>query len=419
MSASTGFSYYAKYTLAILITGIVAGVVGLFLSLLLHVVQHVAFGYDLKHIFSDDNFLVAVNASSPLRRIIALTVCGLVVGIGWWLLLRYAKKIISIDQAVKEPPHRMPVLTTIINGFLQMITVGLGSPLGRELAPREVSSALMGWLSTKLGLTEADTKVIVACAAGAGLSAVYNIPLAGALFTLEVLLVSFKWNYIAPAIFTATLAAVISWIGSGNTHQYQVAYMTLSYSFVIWSILVGPIIGIAAYYFVQVTSYAKKNAPKDSRLIPMALVNFILVGFLAVPYPELLGNGKEPLQLGFDGSLSIQLVAILLCIRFVITVSSLRAGAKGGLLTPGLMHGALIAILLGSVWNIFLPSAPMGAYAIIGATAFLACSMKMPITAIVLVLELTRANHDSLIPILFAVIGAIVMFNLLKQLHTK
>lgn len=417
MSAPTSLSYYAKYFLAIFITGVIAGIIGLLLSLLLHVVQHVAFGYDLLHIFSEDNFLEAVNAASPLRRIISLVVCGLVVGLGWWLL-RYAKKILSIDQAVKEPPHRMPVIATLIHGLLQMITVGLGSPLGRELAPREVSSALMGWFSAKLGLTEADAKIIVACAAGAGLSAVYNIPLAGALFTLEVLLVSFKWNCVAPALFTATLAAVISWLGFSNTHQYQVAYMNLSYSLVIWSVLVGPIIGIAAYYFVQATTYAKKNAPKDAQLIPLALINFTLIGVLAVPYPELLGNGKEPLQLGFDGTLSIQLVATLLFIRFVVTVSSLRVGAYGGLLTPGLMHGALLAILLGSLWNMFFPIAPMGAYAIIGATAFLACSMKMPITAIVLVLELTRANHDSLIPILFAVIGAISMFNLIKKLQS-
>lgn len=416
MPLSSFIRYYIKFLMAMLLTGIIAGLVGLVLSLILHFVQHIAFGYNLHEVFSTDNFLEAVNASSSSRRILALGICGLIVGIGWWLLYRYGKKIITIDQAVKNEPHQMPVFTTLIHGLLQMVSVGLGSPLGRELAPREVSASFTGILSHKLGLTEPDIKIMVACGAGAGLAAVYNVPLAGALFTLEVLLMSARWQCVVPAIFTSALAAVIAWVGLGDEQQYHIEAMRLSYSLVAWSILIGPIIGIAAFYFVKVTTAAKKAAPKDAKLIPLALINFLLIGVLAIPYPELLGNGKEPLQLGFDGSLTIQLVATLLVIRFIITVSSLRVGAKGGLLTPGLMHGALIAILLGSLWNYVFPAASMGTYAIIGATAFLACSMKMPLTAVVLVLELTRINHDSLIPILFALVGAIGMFSLLNKL---
>lgn len=407
--------YYTKFLIAMVFTGMIAGLVGLILSLLLHVFQHIAFGYNLYEVFSTENFLEAVNSSPPLRRVLALVACGFVVGVGWWALNRYSKPFVSIEQAVKKEPHQMPIFTSLVHGLLQMISVGLGSPLGRELAPREVSASFTGWLSLKMGLTEPDIKIMVACGAGAGLAAVYNVPLAGALFTLEVLLLNVRWQCIAAALFTSALAAVIAWSGLGNEHQYHVAQMKLSYSLVIWAVLIGPIIGLAAFYFVKATSAAKKAAPKNAKLIPAALINFLFIGLLAIPYPELLGNGKEPLQLGFDGALSIQLVATLLVIRFIVTVTSLRVGAKGGLLTPGLMHGALIAILCGSLWNYLFPAAPMGAYAIIGATAFLACSMKMPITAMVLVLELTQTNHDSLIPMLFAVVGAIGMFNLLKH----
>lgn len=419
MSLPSSVRYTIKFLMAMILTGVIAGLVGLVLSLILHVVQHIAFGYNLNEVFSTDNFLEAVNASSPLRRVLALVACGVVVGVGWWALYRYGKKTMTIEQAVKNEPHQMPVFTTVVHGLLQMVSVGLGSPLGRELAPREVSASFVGWLSQKMELTEPDIKILVACGAGAGLAAVYNVPLAGALFTLEVLLVSARWQCVAPAIFTSTLAAVIAWAGLGDEQQYHISVMQLSYSLVAWSVLIGPIIGVAAFYFVKITAAAKKAAPKDAKLIPLALINFLLIGVLAIPYPELLGNGKEPLQLGFDGSLTIQLVATLLVIRFFITVTSLRVGAKGGLLTPGLMHGGLIAILFGSLWNYVFPAAPMGAYAIIGATAFLACSMKMPLTAIVLVLELTGVNHDSLVPMLFALVGAIGVFNLLKQVSSN
>lgn len=407
--------YYLNYFIAMLLTGVIAGLVGLLLSLLLHLVQHLAFGYNLQQLFSSENFLEAVRSSAPWRRVVALVVCGLVVGIGWWALYRYAAKLVSINQALKAKPPAMPIIATWTNAILQIVSVGLGSPLGRELAPREASASITGWLAQKLGLTIPDAQVMLACGAGAGLAAVYNIPLAGALFTLEVLLVTFRWTCVVPALFTSTLAAVIAWSGLGNEHQYHIGEIMLSYSLVIWAVLVGPIIGCAAFFFVKTTQAAQAKAPKDYRLIPLALLNFLLIGLLAIPLPELLGNGKEPLQLGFDGALSVKLVALLLIVRFIITLTSLRVGAKGGLLTPGLMHGALLAILLGSAWNLVFPIVPMSAFAIIGATAFLAASMKMPITAMVLMLEVTRTNHDSLIPMLLAVVGSVTMFNLLQK----
>lgn len=407
--------YYLNYFIAMLLTGVIAGLVGLLLSLLLHLVQHLAFGYNLQQLFSSENFLEAVRSSEPWRRVVALVVCGLVVGIGWWALYRYATRLVSINQALKAKPPTMPIIATWTNAILQIVSVGLGSPLGRELAPREASASVTGWLAQKLGLTIPDAQVMLACGAGAGLAAVYNIPLAGALFTLEVLLVTFRWTCVVPALFTSTLAAVIAWSGLGNEHQYHIGEIMLSYSLVIWAVLVGPIIGCAAFFFVKTIQAAQAKAPKDYRLIPLALLNFLLIGLLAIPLPELLGNGKEPLQLGFDGALSVKLVALLLIVRFIITLTSLRVGAKGGLLTPGLMHGALLAILLGSAWNLVFPIVPMSAFAIIGATAFLAASMKMPITAMVLMLEVTQTNHDSLIPMLLAVVGSVTMFNLLQK----
>jgi H+/Cl- antiporter ClcA len=97
-------------------------------------------------------------------------------------------------------------------------------------------------------------------------------------------------------------------------------------------------------------------------------------------------------------------------LKVVITASSLRAGAEGGLLTPGLANGALLAIVLGGLWSLFWPGASLGAFAIVGATAFLAASMQMPMTAVVLVFEFTRVSQEFLIPVLFAVGGALLAF---------
>jgi H+/Cl- antiporter ClcA len=87
-------------------------------------------------------------------------------------------------------------------------------------------------------------------------------------------------------------------------------------------------------------------------------------------------------------------------------LGSLRAGAGGGLLTPGMSIGAMLAIFIGGMWNHFFPVVPLGTYAVVGAAAFLAASMRMPVTAIAITLELTRIDHDYLFPVLFAVAGS-------------
>jgi H+/Cl- antiporter ClcA len=136
------------------------------------------------------------------------------------------------------------------------------------------------------------------------------------------------------------------------------------------------------------------------------LVTFAAIGVAAMWYPELLGNGRGPTQLALDSSIPASLAVVLLVLKLAATTGALRAGAEGGLLTPGLATGALMATLLGAFWNWLGAGVPPGSFALIGATAFLASSMAMPITAIALALEFTHVDHDFLIPILCAVAGS-------------
>ncbi|MFM0726305.1 chloride channel protein [Paraburkholderia strydomiana] len=393
-----------------LLTGLGAGLGGMLLALLLHGIQHLAYGYSVTHVISAESFLQGVTDASPERRVLVLTICGLIAGLGWWALYRFGRPLVSIRAAIKSDEPQMPLASTTIHALLQIVTVALGSPLGREVAPREIGSALAGWLSRRAGLSVAQSRIMVACGAGAGLAAVYNVPLGGAVFVLEVLLGSFGWPALVPAIVSSSIAALVAQLGLGNEHQYLVPSMTFGVSLVAWSIVCGPVFGAAAWCFTELMKRSRAAAPKDWRLPVLSVLNFAIVGVLAMHFPQLLGNGKGPAGLAFDGGLTISLAAMLLVLKVVITASSLRAGAEGGLLTPGLANGALLAIVLGGLWSLFWPGAPLGAFAVVGATAFLAASMQMPITAVVLVFEFTRVNQEFLIPVLFAVGGALLAF---------
>jgi H+/Cl- antiporter ClcA len=392
--------------------GIGAGLGGMTLGLLLRLVQHLVYGYSRHAIISRESFLQGVGASSPVRRFVVLSVCGVVAGAGWWAVYRFGSSLVSISKAVGANGPRMPFLTTVAHDLLQIVTVGLGSPLGREVAPREFGAVLAIWLSSRAALSPESSRTMIACGAGAGLAAVYNVPLAGALFILEVLLGTFSLSALIPAITTSAIAALVAWIGLGDQTLYSLPPLAISQSLVVWSIVTGPLFGFTAYWFVRATRAARAHAPRDWHLPLWCVAVFSLIGLFSIPFPQLLGNGRSLTQLSFESDLGLVLAATMLLLRLAITIGALRAGAEGGLLTPALTIGALLATVLGGLWNFAGPVVPLAAFAVVGGAAFLASSMKMPLTAIALLVEFTRVGHDFLIPMSFAVAGSISVYSL-------
>jgi H+/Cl- antiporter ClcA len=306
----------------------------------------------------------------------------------------------------------MPVLTTTAHDLLQIVTVGLGSPLGREAAPRQIGALLASFLSRRAGITAEASRIMIACGAGAGLAAVYNVPLGGTFFALEVLLGTFSLSAFIPAVTTSAIAAYVAWIGLGDETVYTVPHLSISRSLVAWSIVAGPLFGVAAYWFARAVQSARTHAPRDWRLTIWCALVFPAIGLLAIPFPQILGNGRGLAGLGFGGSLTIALAATLLLLKTFATIGSLRAGAEGGLMTPSVAIGAVLATVTGGIWSWVWPGSPPGAFALVGGAAFLASSLRMPLTAIALMIEFTRVDHDFVIPMVFAVAGSISVCHL-------
>ena len=390
-----------------IVVGIGAGLGGMALSLLLHFIQHAAYGYGEGRLVGAETFFEGVSAASRERRLIALLACGLVAGLGWWALDRFGRPRVDISKAVAADDPRMPFGTTIVHALLQIVTVALGSPLGREVAPREVGAVFASWVSRRVGLNASEVRVMLGCGAGAGLAAVYNVPLAGGVFTLEVLLATFAWTALLPALATSVIAAVVAWIGLGNEAQYRVPVFDVEPSLIVWSLVAGPLIGVAAYGFRRLGAWSRPAGPGGWKRAFACVIVFAAIGGLAGWFPQILGNGKGPAQLGFDGELGARAAVVVLLLKVVVVMAALRVGAHGGLLTPALSCGALLAIVLGHAWSTWWPGPAAGAYALVGAAAFLSASMAMPLTAVLLVFEFTRIGHDFVVPILFAVAGSI------------
>lgn len=415
MTAAAGNKNYLTRLIAVVLTGLLAGLSGMVLALILHAIQHLAFGYSPGQIVSAESFLQGVTDSSWPRRLSAIVAGGAIAGFGWWLLGRYGQKRVSIASAVAIPSVAMPAGTTTIHALLQIVTVALGSPLGREVAPREMGALGAGMVARKLGLMADETRTLVACGAGAGLAAVYNVPLAGALFSLEVMLLSFSWEKTLAAIITSAIAAWTATLGLGEESQYHFTSDILPHSFLWWAIIAGPILGAGAWLFRKATSTARSGVRSNWQMPVFCLLAFSLLAVLSLYFPQLPGNGKGPMQLALSDDLGFPGAAMLLALKMVVILAVLRGGAEGGLLTPGLAVGGLTSLLLCMLWQQLLPGGDYGSFALVGAAAFLAASMQMPLTAVALVMEFTHMDHSYLAPTLLCAAGAFLTCRILDK----
>ncbi|MEU6213663.1 chloride channel protein [Streptomyces sp. NPDC047023] len=397
-----------RFAAAVLVVGLAAGAAGAALALLLHTVQHLAFGYD------SGTFLAGVEAASPQRRLVCVTLAGVVAGLGWWLLHRYARPLVDIGQALRMESPRMPALTTTAHATLQVVTIGLGSPLGREVAPRQLAAVLATGIVRRTGLSPAQCRTLVACAAGAGLAAVYDVPLGGVVFTLEVLLGTWALRSVVPAVLTAAVATLVARLVVPDEPVYQLPDLPFSSSLLLWAFLAGPLVGACAHGFSRLVSAASARAPRGNALLWTAPAAFLALGLLAIPFPQLLGNGKGPAEVAFTGNPTLALATVLLVLRTAVVALCLRAGAYGGLLTPSFANGALLGIVAGRLWELIWPGTLLASYAVVAAGAFLAVSQRMPVTAIVLALEFTGFQQEVVVPLLLAVAGATATGALLR-----
>lgn len=394
--------------------GVLAGLAGVAITVVLHLVQHLAFGY------TENTFLIGVQRASYLRRVGALTLGGLVVALGWWWHRRHVdREDVSVTRAVREPDRPMPVRATFIDALLQEVAVGVGASLGREGAPRQAAAALAGWLAARFHLSNAHRRLLIASGAGAGLAVVYNVPLAGAAFTLEVLLVSRAWRDLITALISATVATAVGWPVLSMHPTYTVAAVQVSWPVAVCALIIGPLAGVLGVAFTRFMTRARTHAPTGPLALVTVVLGFAALGMMAIAYPQLLGNGKGSAELAFNGAMGLGLAATLTLLKPVATGGCLGAGAIGGLLTPALATGATFGLAAGQVWSQVWPGGMAGAYALIGAAAVLAVTQRAPVTAVLIVLELTHTGLQLLAPMIVAVLLAVFVARRLSAVGVK
>jgi len=242
------------------------------------------------------------------------------------------------------------------------------------------------------------------------------VPFAGALFTLEIYLGTLSLPLVLPALLTSGIATAVSWITLPAHTVYAVPTQpSPTVSLMVFAVLLGPVMGVASAGYVRMITWASDHRPKGRLLLVEPVVVFTALGFLAISYPLLLGNGVDLAQFAFTGSASLLTLLALSVLKPVATTACLRSGATGGLFTPTMSFGAVFGALLGHLWILMWPGPSTAGYAVVGAAALLCAAIEAPLTGIAMTLELTHTIAITA-PILVVSVGATVVSRQLETL---
>ncbi|MDY0235334.1 MAG: ClC family H(+)/Cl(-) exchange transporter [Gudongella sp.] len=312
-----------------------------------------------------------------------------------------------------------PWLSTLIVKFIGgALSVFAGLSVGREGPCIQLGAAAAHGIGDKLAATRTEKKILIASGASAGLSAAFNAPLAGVMFSLEEV-----FRYFSPIILLATIVSAVA----ADLVSSSIFGLEPLFDFVIdqkiplenyWLILIlGALIGLsgALYNFtlVNAISLYKKigNWNKHVKLI----IPFIIAGILGLYFPIVLGGGEHIIE-ALSLSKSIQWLFLVLLIKFLFSMISFGSGAPGGIFFPLLVIGSLIGSIYGSIVisNLGVNPDLFYNFVVLAMAGFFTAIVRAPITGIILIIELT-GSFSSLLPLTIVSVMAYITADLLKS----
>lgn len=373
----------ARLVTAAVCCGVCAGLVAMVMALFIDTLEQVVFHRGIT------SGWLGTSGVPTARVLLGLSLGGLAAGTIWWRIRPATGSLPSVESAVQG--HRLGV-RSVIDAFTQLLVVGTGSSIGKEVAPRQVSA----WAAQYVGRwwrLDADRPLLVAASAGAGLAAVYNTPLAGAVLTVEMLLrpdlrTLRGWAVAGIAVLTSAVATVTAWPVVTSRPTYDVVPIHVHGRAVLGALAIAALAEPLASAFSAVVALGRRHiAAHRHQWFSVALVG-LAVGLVALRAPQVVGNGRPMVQLAIDHPAAASTLALLVVVKLFATALTFAGGATGGVITPALAVGAG----MGGALDLWLaPHADSGTRAlcaIAGAATVLALTQGAPLFALVFTLEL-------------------------------
>lgn len=345
------------------------------------------------------------------RALLAPALGALLAGTLIWLLARHdhGHGTSSVMEAVALRGGRLgarPILTKVVAAG---VLIGAGGSAGPEDPSVQIGSVVGSVTGQRLRLSDERVRTLVAAGVASAIAAAFNAPIAGVFFALEIVAAEFSTALFAPVVLAAVAAAIVSRALLGAEPAFQVPAYELVNPLLetpLYAVL-GLVAAVVGVLFMQAVFLSEAAFERARLSKPLrALAGGLLVGLLGLAAPGALGVSYEAAGaiLNGRGALGLALLGFL-AVKFLATAITLGAAEVGGTFAPSLVLGAALGGLFGQAANAWLPGAiaPPAAYALVGMGAVLTAVVRAPISAVLLLFEVT-GDYRIILPIMASVV---------------
>jgi CIC family chloride channel protein len=406
-----------------------AGAIGAVLfRLMIRVIQGFAFeGLDgVAAVFEEG---MAAETRDPLEvaqqmawywRIAIPAVGGMIVGPLIYFFAREARGH-GVPEVMKAVAVRGGVIRARLVGVKALasaLTIGTGGSVGREGPIIQIGSAFGSNLGQWLKLNAASVRTLVGCGAAAGISATFNAPIAGAIFAAEIIVGDFAVTQFTPIVISSVVASVATRYAIGNHPAFIVPDFEIVSPFELVPYMVAGIVaGLVAVAFIRTLSFAEDTFAK----VPVpewskAAIGGAMVGTMAIWLPNVYGVGYTTIGGALAGTMTAGMMGVLVVAKILATSVTIGSGGSGGVFAPSLFLGAMAGGVVGTLVEQYFPGATgsSGAYALVTMGAVVAAATHAPVSAIIIIFELTQT-----IDIIPALMTACVISTLVAQVSFR
>jgi H+/Cl- antiporter ClcA/CBS domain-containing protein len=377
-----------------------------------------------------ENFMGVIGVWGAWTLACVPTLGGLIVGLMRWRTQDFGPGLSSLIAASQKGEIQRP-LRPVTKMLAASVSLGSGASLGPEGPSVEVGANFGALLSQVVPVSQERQRLLLGAGAAAGLAAGFNAPIAGVFFALEVVLgaTSFATSAVSVVLLAAVVAALVAQIGLGSQPAfdlpvYQVRsplelplYLGLGLWASLVSLVYGELICFVKACFDGQVPYLRWLGRIHKPIHPV--IGGLMVGVVALKLPQILGIGYGTVEAMLqDVEFSLHLLIILLVVKLIMTAISAGSGFVGGLFAPAMFLGASLGAAYAQILEHTIPAmsdfmAAPPAYAMVGMAAVLAASVRAPLTAILLLFELTR-DYRIVLPLMAAVGLSVWIVELIK-----
>ncbi|MDF3291538.1 chloride channel protein [Streptomyces silvisoli] len=316
----------------------------------------------------------------------------------------------EVMYAVARRGGRIAPQVAVVKSLASALCIGGGGSVGREGPIVQIGSALGSTLGRVVKVAEDRMKVLVACGAAGGIAATFNAPLAGVFFAMELILRDFTAESFGMVVLASVTASVIGRAAFGNTPFLHLPAFSVQHlsEYLLFAAL-GVLAGAAGVGFTRILYWIEDacdfawRGPEWAR----PAVGGLLLGGLLLVLPQMYGVGYPVLENAVSGKYVIGFLLLLLVGKIVATSLTIGIGGSGGVFAPSLFMGATLGAAYGAAAHHLLPgiTGPVGAYGLIGMGAVFAGAARAPITAVIIMFELT-GEYSIILPLMTAIVLA-------------